>query len=222
MKIDDLKNSFDAISPTPEQKDKMLTEILNAEDKVKGFNFTRLFTTAIGLAAVIAISVVAFNYGDFNVTEYENMVAYKTEEPAQKKTIKEENAIKKSAKTEKKENVQVAAPVTEDKTETIVAEAPVPMSMARTIENPENVEAEDANENSGIAVASEENEHNLGIAVVSEENTTDNVEWMTVPALEEVEDLEEENVRTEEDKETEEELEEETEENEEETKAVTE
>lgn len=228
MKIDDLKNSFDAISPTEEQKDKMLNEILNAEDMffTKSFDFRRLLATVAGIAAVIAVSVVAFNYGDFDITEEINMVAYETEGATQKNTLKEENVIKKSEKTEKRsksnKNTQVASAksVLGSKTEDVAADTPAPMSMARTVEPPETT-TDETNENSGVAVASETKDHNVGIAVVSEKDTNNNVEWITVPSLEDAENLEEENVEIEEVVDTEEEIEE-TEENEEETTEVAE
>ncbi len=211
MKINDLKNSFEAISPTAEQKGRMLTKILKRKRKAipKIFEFGRMLATAGSLVAVIAISVVAFNYGDFNINEENNMVVHKTEETVQKNTIKEENAIKKSEKTEKKSNdkktLQVASakPVTENKTEGAQIDAPAPISMSRTIVVPEDISI-GTSDNSGIAIASEiDVENNYGIDVVLEDSG-DGLEWNEMPSLEETEKLEEENINSEENKDEEE------------------
>lgn len=66
MNVEELKNCFDCVTPTKEQKDKMLQAVMNAKKqpvKVVKFNKYKYFSVA---AAVVAIGVFAVAYSYIN------------------------------------------------------------------------------------------------------------------------------------------------------------
>lgn len=193
MKINDLIDGFNAITPTEEKKEKMLSEILKAENKktVKIFDFKRAGIAVAGLAAAVVLAVSVYNFGSIespNNGTYVAQVKEEAEKVSDNQTIEplqNDTAPKTEKKAEvkrpaDKKGIQVATvkPTQESSREIIndVPEsAPQPRASGggsgaaysrRSVR--EDVESA-ADENVGIATASEELTDNSGIAAASEE-----------------------------------------------------
>ncbi len=211
MKINDLIDSFDAMTPTQEEKEKMLSKILKAEEKkiVRIFDFKRVGMVAAGLVAAIALVVSVKNFGSVENPNNGTYVASVTEsaESGQEEKTATIPKTEETKKTEIKKNnepkkieVASAKPVAEPKQERdiVVSEVPAAGSRVRIIENDADMQGASGGGSSaggGVAVASEETE-NQGIAVASE--TDAESEGIAAASVEneenaEAEDEEEEN-----------------------------
>lgn len=97
MKQNELEKCFESISPTDEQKQKMLDNILNAKKApVKRINFKAAASAAVGIAAFAAV----FAFGFFNVTDKIQPPVDNTYKVAEKEPKKENSTVNETVKEE--------------------------------------------------------------------------------------------------------------------------
>ena len=115
MNRQDLVNCFDSMSPTAEQRERMLNAIMTKKSEpVRVYNFTRYMSVAV--AAVVAVGVFAAVYPSLkdnsildNSSTTELAVNYETDKPEKKLNIAETSTNVENTVKEEKTNGSISA-----------------------------------------------------------------------------------------------------------------
>lgn len=120
MNRQDLVNCFDSMSPTAEQRERMLNAIMTKKSEpVRVYNFTRYMSVAV--AAVVAVGVFAAVYPSLkdnsildNSSTTELAVNYETDKPEKKLNIAETSTNVENTVKEEKTNGSISEAVAKE------------------------------------------------------------------------------------------------------------